>query len=604
MVLHLADKTSSARRMSEEEAALKQADDLRGWMAGEATLLAWLEDDPSSRPSLFSAVGPDQELEDELSAMLRDREEEIEQLRQKLESLDEANAASLEELARLKVEIDRLTKSNIDLMSVASSAGIAEKEAALKELEASLEGREAALEARESKGRKLADAQEMEKRLHAELAEKEAEHKRLEADLTEKVRSLEEGLRNKTLELRMLEDKLKAKGGTDEAERKDLQEKLRAAQEKETMLAEMRSNINRMEDQLKERDDELREIKEIVGYKERELARREEEIQFRERKITEEQRKIEEIRRATGGEEEVSLKKRLEDLREEVGRREKELQAKEEFVRSKEAELRQREQGIIEADLKQKEEEIAIESSTQKVKTGNPRFDDLLLGGIPFGSNVLVYGPPFVGKETMMDQFVAEGLKKGIPTIWVNTDKVPADLREEMKLVLPQYEEYEALGLVRYVDVYSRSIGDMTEDKYATYVDHPSDHNAIGQQVDEAAKAFKEKYEYYRVAFRTVSTLIAYSDPTAAFRFLTPFCGKRKRDRAVTMYSIDKGMHNDQEIQMLGSIMDGMVDFKVEQLKTFFMVKGITDVQSRSYIKYTANRHGLAIGSFALDHIK
>jgi hypothetical protein len=55
---------------------------------------------------------------------------------------------------------------------------------------------------------------------------------------------------------------------------------------------------------------------------------------------------------------------------------------------------------------------------------------------------------------------------------------------------------------------------------------------------------------------------------------------------------------------MLGSIMDGMVDFKVDQLKLFFMIKGITDVQSRSYIRYTATRHGLSIGSFALDHIK
>jgi hypothetical protein len=122
--------------------------------------------------------------------------------------------------------------------------------------------------------------------------------------------------------------------------------------------------------------------------------------------------------------------------------------------------------------------------------------------------------------------------------------------------------------------------------------------------VEETSKAYKEKHEYYRLAFRTLSTLIAYSDPTTAFRFLSPFCGRRKRDRAVAMYTIDKGMHEEQEIQMLGSIMDGMIDFKVDQLRTFFMVRGITDVQSRSYIRYTATRHGLSIGSFALDHIK
>jgi KaiC/GvpD/RAD55 family RecA-like ATPase len=226
------------------------------------------------------------------------------------------------------------------------------------------------------------------------------------------------------------------------------------------------------------------------------------------------------------------------------------------------------------------------------------------MGGVPFGSNVLVYGPPFVGKETMIDQFIAEGLKKGIPALLVSTDKTTKDLREEMKLVLPSYEEYEALGLVKYVDSYSRSMGETTQDPYTVYIDEPTAHDKIMDAVEDIAKAFKEKHEYYRLAFRTISTLIAYSDPTAAFKFLTPFCGRRKRDRAVSMYTIEKGMHGEQEIQMVGSIMDGMIDFKIDQLRTMFMVRGITDVQSRSYIRYTATRHGLSIGSFSLDHIK
>ena len=64
--------------------------------------------------------------------------------------------------------------------------------------------------------------------------------------------------------------------------------------------------------------------------------------------------------------------------------------------------------------------------------------------------------------------------------------------------------------------------------------------------------------------------MIAYSDPNTAFRFLSPLCGKRKRDKAVSMFTVEKGMHGEQEIQMLGSTMDGMIDFKVDQLKTFF----------------------------------
>ncbi len=70
------------------------------------------------------------------------------------------------------------------------------------------------------------------------------------------------------------------------------------------------------------------------------------------------------------------------------------------------------------------------------------------------------------------------------------------------------------------------------------------------------------------------------------------------------MYIIEKGMHTDQEIQMIGSMMEGMLDFKVEQLKSLLSVKGIGDVQSRAWIKYTYSKHGVNIGSFSLDHIK
>jgi KaiC/GvpD/RAD55 family RecA-like ATPase len=199
---------------------------------------------------------------------------------------------------------------------------------------------------------------------------------------------------------------------------------------------------------------------------------------------------------------------------------------------------------------------------------------------------------------------VADGLKKGVPCIWVITDKTPKDIRDEMRNIVSGYEEYEKLGLVHYVDTYSRAMGEVTNDPYTTYIDEPTDHDKIMQSTERVANEFKTKHKYYRLAFRSLSTLIAYSDPNTAFRFLSPFCGRRKRDGAVSMYSIEKGVHGEQEIQMLGSIMDGMIDFKLDQLKSLFSVQGICDVQSRSYIRYTVGKRGLNIGSFSLDHIR
>ncbi|MBI0584593.1 MAG: hypothetical protein ISF22_10260 [Methanomassiliicoccus sp.] len=584
------------------DVASAHAEELRRWMAGESSLMAWLEEDPEQQPTFYSDAPDVLDLDPELRERVAQYEAEIAQLRKIAATAGGASGAtSGEESARLRVEVDRLTKANSELRDRAVTSApesLKDREATLRDKENDLEMRERAL------GMNGAESAIMLERYRAELREKETEAAAREKDLKTRVEQLEMDLRTREIEIKLREDELKlAKMSKPEANR-EIDEKIRGFQEKEKRILELQETVGRMRDLLTEREDELKGLKEIIGYKEQELSRREEDLLFREKRITEEKRRLEDAKRSTGGLEEAELKKRLEELRVEVDKKERDLKAKEEYIRNKEAELRKREMGAIEEDLRHKDQDIALEAETAKAKTGNPRLDDLLLGGVPFGSNTLVYGPPFVGKETMVNQFIAEGLKKGIPAIWVSTDKTPAGLREEMKLVLPSYEDYEALGLVRYVDSYSRGMGDVTVDKYTTYIDQPTAHDRIMDAVEETAKVFKEKHEYYRLAFRNISTLIAYSDPTTAFRFLSPFCGRRKRDRAVSMYTIEKGMHGEQEIQMLGSIMDGMIDFKIDQLRTFFMIRGITDVQSRSFIRYNATRHGLSIGSFALDHIK
>jgi len=298
------------------------------------------------------------------------------------------------------------------------------------------------------------------------------------------------------------------------------------------------------------------------------------------------------------------MKERLEQLKAEINMKEEEVRAKEKFLKSKMEELRLREQGLIDEEMEAREEERMLEVKQDKIRTGTPRLDDLLLGGVPFGSNVSVYGPAYVGKEVIVNAFMGEGLKKGIPAIFIITDKTPADLREDMMFVLPGYDVYEQKGLVRYIDAYSRSMGSDEQDPYTTYLMEPTDYEAILKATDEIAKEFKKKHEYYRVCFRSVSTLIAYLDPATMFKFLQPFAGRRKRDKAVSMYLIEKGMHGDQEIQMLSSVMDGSVEIKVEQLKSYLAVKGICDVQSRAWIRYTYSKQAVNIGSFSLDHIR
>ncbi len=369
-------------------------------------------------------------------------------------------------------------------------------------------------------------------------------------------------------------------------------------------LAERDKIIEDLKNELAMREQELRKLKETLKFKEEEFSRREEDLMYREKKMEAERRKLEMARAEMENMDELALKRRLEDLQEEIRRKEEELKAKERYLRAKEAEIEAKLKGLAEKEVELSEEEVKIEIRERKVRTGTRRLDDLLYGGFPLGSNVLIYGPPYSKKEILVYAFIAEGLRKGVPAIWVLTDMTVDSLRKEMEFVLPAYEEYERMGLVYYIDAYSKSIGDYEEIEGVVYLDSQVDVEGIAREVDRIAKEIKEKSKYYRLAFKSLSTIMTYLDKQSLLRFLQPFTTKRKRDDAVALYLVEKGLHSEKDIEMVGSTMDGRIEFKIESHKTFLSVLGITEVQSRNWIEVSATKSGITLGSFTLGHIK
>jgi len=480
------------------------------------------------------------------------------------------------------------------------------QELALVEKQSELEAMKRQLLAKEEALSKGVFAEAMQQQGAVSQLQVSEDYTKKELAYADQIHNLERELEEAQLALKQKDETLKftAVGASSKSVDREILKKLEDAQRLERTLSLREQEVQKLRDDLRIREEETKRLVEPMRFKEDEMLRREEDLMFRERLLQEEQKKVDQTKSELTGQDELTLKKRLEELQAEVTAKEEEIRNKEKYLSAKEAELRMREQGVITDEIEKREQDRMLELKQEKVITGTARLDDLLLGGFPFGSNVLVYGPPFTGKEVLLNAFIADGLKKGVPAIWITTEKSPKEIREEMTYVVSGYEEYEKLGLVRYVDAYSRSMGDESQDPYAEYIESPTDYESIQKAVETAAKGFQDKHEYYRVGFRSISTLIAYLDPATAFRFLSPVVGRRKRDKAVALYTIEKGVHGEQEIQMIGSLMDGMIEFKVENLNTFLAIRGICDVQSRAFIRYSATKVGVTIGSFSLDHIR
>jgi KaiC/GvpD/RAD55 family RecA-like ATPase len=367
------------------------------------------------------------------------------------------------------------------------------------------------------------------------------------------------------------------------------------------------------ENELRTRFEEIRLATEDLERKRVPLATRERELEAWERQLQTtrqslelEAHKIEQSRgedrpemRAT--EEEL---RKLEKVKIEITNKEAEMKAHEAYLRQKIEELESLQRRGIDTDSERSP--LAGEGTSTKVRSGVRRLDDLLFGGIPPGSQMLVAGPSHTGKEVLARLFVAEGLKQNIPAVWIATDKTYTQIRDEMTQLFPAYPEFEQKGMVRYVDMYSRSVG-VSQAEPGVRLLSATDKgllDQLNQAINNPTFEYKEKYGAYRLVFESISTLTAYLDTTALFRFLQPFTGRRKLDGAVAYYLLESGMHTESDLQTVEHMMDGSINLKIEQLKTFLSVKGISEVQSRAWIGYTFSKKAFSLGSFSLDHIR
>ncbi len=308
---------------------------------------------------------------------------------------------------------------------------------------------------------------------------------------------------------------------------------------------------------------------------------------------------------ASGYTNNVLMAKNIQELQDDLDKKERKLMDKELYLNSKIEELNYKEGNVL-ADGNVGRSAGNVKK-IEKVKTGIARLDDRLYVGYPIGSNILVSGPAHSGKEMFLKMFISENIKNGIPAIVVLTDKSVHSFEEEMEYILPSFHQYVESGMIKYVDVYNAIIGGkkIRNDSKTIHLAEKNNFEEISNAVESFASRLKKNgYQRYCFGFESLSTLIAYTNSTQTFGFLQPFIGKRKMDNATALYIVDAGIHTESDIEILNHAMDGEICITHENVNTYFSIKGITEVQTRSPVNYTITRDNVKLGSFYLDHIR
>jgi len=237
-----------------------------------------------------------------------------------------------------------------------------------------------------------------------------------------------------------------------------------------------------------------------------------------------------------------------------------------------------------------------------RLPTGTPRLDDLLLGGLPPRGHVVVLGDAFVGKEVVVYAFLAEGLRRGEPVVLVTAARPPDEVSQSLGIVLPEFAEYERMGMVTWIDA-AGGQGAASPNRIVT---KGSDDRAgiLSNLVRASRNAEESGKPAFRVGFLGLSAVLAHADERASFSFLQNVVGILKPRNALAMYSLEGGALSEPQVETLLSRMDGAIVFRQDRDKTFLAVKGFGEVETREWIECRATNRSLIVGSFALERIR
>jgi KaiC/GvpD/RAD55 family RecA-like ATPase len=448
---------------------------------------------------------------------------------------------------------------------------------------------------------------DLERRLRAEFTEREHEFIDREAELRRRAVQLEGEIRRLSSAAEHAEGRATLLSQDGASVPAALARQLQEAADRERDLVARENELRAKFEEIRLRSEEADRRRSSVEFKEKELTSFDQQLQVRRQALDIEARRLEALRKEAGaGAAKSDQAQRYEEMSHALAKREAELRGREADLADRKRELETMSGAAAQAEASQLHAESVAAGAEEKVKSGVRRLDDLLYGGFPAGAQVLVNGPAHTGKDVLARLFSTEGLRLGIPSIWVVTDKTWRHVRDDLEALYPKFADAERAGMIRYIDVYSLSVSSPSAAPGVRFLS--SGDKAILDQLGGAVNGFAEelkaKFHGYRLIFESVSTITAYLDTTATFRFLQPFVGRRKIDGAVGYYVLESGMHSEADLETLEHMVDGSLNLKIEQMKTFLAVRGIGDAQARSWVGYTFTKRSFNLGSFSLEHIR
>ncbi len=190
------------------------------------------------------------------------------------------------------------------------------------------------------------------------------------------------------------------------------------------------------------------------------------------------------------------------------------------------------------------------------VATGLDVIDALLPDGIPLPSTILVLSDPGASEEDLLEELVAQEIKRGKTVLYISLDNLPSDIRNDV-------QSHSAVrnadwSHLIFIDGYSKTVG--FESEGSSVVD-PENLSAIGI----AISAVTCKPPVSLMVLDSLDTIIRKRGGHSAMEFLRLFVARTRQANCLAIAAMNRKAWYPALVASAEDIVEGVMELKVEE---------------------------------------
>ncbi len=214
------------------------------------------------------------------------------------------------------------------------------------------------------------------------------------------------------------------------------------------------------------------------------------------------------------------------------------------------------------------------------LKTGIPKLDEALNGGIAKNKSILFYSSPGVESLPFAYQLLYSRLEEGDHVIYLVNNKRPESVRYMIKNIGWDISEFEKNNKFAFLDAYSGLLGAESKEKYS--VQDVTDIDEIKKTLNKALKEFKNNNTL--VIFDSLSYMIdTCGTPEEMISCLHKCMPDIKGFNATPVFVFTAWAYDKKTLGRIRGLFDCIVDLKAVEKKV--ILRNYFNVSKASWLK-------------------